>query len=52
MSSFTCAVLDRIKGSAWRSGAAEPKDRLREVVRFVNEDGSEVDIDIVYELIN
>ena len=31
--------------------AAELKDRLREVVRFVNEDGSEVDIDIVYELI-
>ena len=31
--------------------AAELKDRLREVVRFVNEDRSEVDVDIVYELI-
>ncbi len=32
--------------------AAELNDRLREVVRFVNDDRSEVDIDIVYELIN
>jgi hypothetical protein len=29
---------------------AERKDRLREVVRFVNEGRSEADLDIVYEL--